>query len=61
MKLMTVTAGIRDWLVKKMQADLTKLPKHISDQQARDIGMSRAELEWHRFTWPSNSEDRPLL
>ncbi|MEL6838578.1 MAG: hypothetical protein AAFP85_04760 [Pseudomonadota bacterium] len=61
MKFMTAAAGIWDWLVKKMQANPTKLPKSISDHQARDIGMSRAELEQHRFVWPSESKDRPLL
>lgn len=61
MKIMTATAGIWDWLVKMMQANQTKLPKSISDHQARDIGMSQVELDRHRFVWPSESRDRPLL
>ncbi|MDX8347134.1 hypothetical protein SLH49_03960 [Cognatiyoonia sp. IB215446] len=44
-----------------VRPDRTVLPKAISDRTARDIGLSGAELERHRFVWPSESRDRPLI
>ncbi|MCK0096650.1 hypothetical protein MWU60_13800 [Yoonia sp. F2084L] len=61
MKIMTAAAGIWSRLAKWIKPDPTKLPKSISDRMAQDIGMTKAELERHRFTWPSESKDRPLL
>ena len=61
MKIMTAVAGIWDRFVEFVQANHTNIPKSISDHQARDIGMTKAELERHRFIWPSESRDRPLL
>ncbi|EBA12355.1 hypothetical protein RCCS2_13699 [Roseobacter sp. CCS2] len=58
---MTALAGIWLRLAKWMRHDRRKLPKSISDHAARDIGMTKAELERHRFVWPSESNDRPLL
>lgn len=37
------------------------IPKDIDDRLARDIGMTKSDLERHRFEWPSQSSDRPLL
>ncbi|MEJ8561425.1 hypothetical protein QTO30_09510 [Yoonia sp. GPGPB17] len=61
MKIMTALAGIWLRFAKWVQRDPTKLPKPISDHVAQDIGMTKAELERHRFVWPSESKDRPLL
>ncbi len=61
MKLMIAMAGIWRRLAKLMRQRQTRLPKDISDNIARDIGMHDAELERHRFVWPSESKDRPLL
>ncbi len=61
MKIMAAAAGIWRRLAKFMRGNRMKLPKSISDHAARDIGMSPAELERHRFVWPSESKDRPQL
>lgn len=61
MKIMTALAGIWLRFAKWIRPDRTKLPKSISDHTARDVGMTKAELERHRFVWPSESKDRPLL
>lgn len=61
MKIMTAIAGIWDSCAKWFRDDPAKLPKSISDHAARDIGMTKVELERHRFVWPSESNDRPLL
>lgn len=61
MKIMTAIAGIRDRFAQFIQARRISLPRSISDHQARDIGLSSVELERHRFVWPSESKDRPLL
>lgn len=61
MKIMTAVAGIWRRFAKCMSVNRTKLPKSISDHAARDIGMTKVELERHRFVWPSDSNDRPLL
>ena len=61
MKIMTALAGIRSGYVKSLKRKRTGLPKSIRDHVARDIGMTRNELEQHRFTWPSESSDRPPL
>lgn len=61
MKIMTAMAGIRDRLAKYNHMQRTKLPRSISDHHARDIGLSRADLERHRHVWPSEGKDRPLL
>jgi len=37
------------------------IPKSISTKMARDIGMSPSDLARHRFVWPSQSKDRPLI
>ena len=52
---------------KKLRDLLTRIssnhamPKTLTDAQARDIGLSRNDLERLRFEWPSASSDRPLL
>ena len=61
MKIWNTVTTVQDWFAKSLGADRTPLPKPISDHIARDIGMSQAELEWHRLTWPSQSKDRPPL
>lgn len=61
MKIMTALAGIWKRFAQSLHGDPTKLPKSLSDHAARDIGMTKAELERHRFVWPSESKDRPLL
>lgn len=61
MKIMTAVAGIWDRFVKWCKPDPTELPKSISDHAARDIGMTKAELERHRHVLPSQSIDRPLI
>jgi hypothetical protein len=61
MKVMTAAAGMWDRFVEFLQAGRTNLPKSISDHAARDIGMTNVELERHRFIWPSESKDRPML
>lgn len=61
MQLMTATAGIWDRFVKWSKPDPTALPKSISDQAARDIGMTEVDLARHRHIWPSQSGDRPLI
>lgn len=37
------------------------LPPAISDETARDIGLTPHDITLHRFTWPSQSRDRPLI
>jgi len=54
MKIMTALAGIGSRLAKS----IGKSRPHISDDIARDIGMTPADLERHRFVWPSQSLDR---
>jgi VanZ family protein len=61
MKIMTVMAGIRERFAQFIPGKSTKIPKLISDHHARDIGLKGAELARHRFVWPSQSRDRPLL
>lgn len=46
------------WHAKPRNAEV---PKTISDRLARDVGLSRADIERARFEWPSDSHDRPLL
>jgi len=58
---MPVSAGIWQRLANAMRPESAKCPMYISDHTARDIGMTLAELERHRFVWPTDSEDRPLL
>jgi len=61
MIIKAVVASFWSCLIKSTWRDRTKIPKSISDHAARDIGMTKAELERHRFVWPSESSDRPLL
>ena len=61
MKIMTAMAGIWQRFAKRIKPDPSELTKSISDHAARDIGMTKIELERHRFTWPSQSKDRPLI
>lgn len=61
MKLMAAMAGIWKRLAKFIGPELKACPRHISDQQARDIGLSGPELERLRFVWPSDSSDRPKI
>ena len=51
----------RSRLADQQGRDLRDLPHHISDKTARDIGMTTAELARHRFQWPSQGKDRPLI
>lgn len=61
MKIMTALAGIWDRLAKLNHMQRTKLPKEISDHQARDIGLRGVALARHRHVWPSDSKDRSML
>lgn len=61
MKIMATMVGIWDRLAKFSDPRSAHYPKHISDQQARDIGLSGPELERLRFVWPSDSNDRPKI
>lgn len=61
MKIRTALAGLWSRFAKWPRPNRTRIPKSISDHIARDIGMTKAELERHRFVWPSESKDRPLL
>jgi len=61
MKISTTVAGFWSYLIKSTWRDPTSFPKSISDHAARDIGMTKVELERHRFVWPSETKDRPLL
>lgn len=61
LKKMAAKAVVWLRLAKDAARPPGKLPKHISERLARDIGMSRAELERHRFVLPSQSADRPLI
>lgn len=56
-----LTASIWRRYASLVIRERTGIPKMISDHNARDIGMTRAQLERHRFVWPSQSPDRPLL
>jgi uncharacterized protein YjiS (DUF1127 family) len=35
--------------------------KQLSDHLARDIGLNPAQMERHRFVWPSESANRPKI
>jgi len=61
MKILTALADIWLRLAKRKTGNLKGLPKPISDHLARDIGLTDADLARHRFVWPSESKDRPLL
>lgn len=61
MKIKAALAGLWLRLAKRKTRNLNGLPKPISDHLARDIGLTSAELARHRFVWPSESKDRPLL
>ena len=61
MKIMAVMAGIWLCLAKRVRQNHRQIPKSISDHLARDMGMTPADLERHRFVWPSQSQDRPNI
>ncbi|WP_341366896.1 hypothetical protein [Yoonia sp. BS5-3] len=61
MKIMTTRVGKRDRFAKFPTRFNAGFSKQISDHQARDIGLSVAELARLRFVWPSESADHPLL
>jgi hypothetical protein len=38
-----------------------RLPLKLSKHLARDIGLSKVELDQLNFEWPSDSDKRPLI
>ncbi len=40
---------------------ISKQPLKLSPHLARDIGLTKADLERLNFEWPSSSDKRPLI